>query len=56
VGLCLQSEPRRYHHDPEGRHGAKRRVKTAKTAFDYAHGNKKQKGTDVYWKLNNAQY
>jgi hypothetical protein len=27
-----------------------------KTAFDYAQDNEKLKGTDAYWKLNEARY
>lgn len=27
-----------------------------RTAFDHAQNNKKLKGTDAYWKLNDARY
>ncbi len=34
----------------------KAKSKEGKTAFDYAQYNEKLKGTDAYWKLNEAQY
>ena len=35
---------------------AKAKNKWGKTAFDLALSNEKVKGTDAYWKLNEAQY
>lgn len=35
---------------------AKAKDNSGKTAFDYAKNNEKLIGTDVYWRLNEAQY
>ena len=35
---------------------AKAKDSKGKTAYDYAQDNEKLKGTDAYWKLNEAQY
>ena len=35
---------------------AKAKDNAGKTALDYAQTNEKLKGTDAYWKLNEAQY
>ena len=34
----------------------KEKSNEGKTAFDYAQDNEKLKGTDAYWKLNEARY